>query len=421
MKVGNTRVKRVLAALAFLLIGLSLQGSSCSLTGHADPGVLLGRANNRSTPVWSKDGSQIVFAHVPSGVFVVDTRGSTMWSLPPGSPIGTVRAPGSLSPALSPDGSRVAYATVRRGDWSNNYYSDIVSSAIDGSRPRRLTNDNSMNMHPAWSPDGSRVAFVSDRSSQIPALHIYVMDSDGSKVRSLAPSIRSMGQPPVWSPDGSRIAFVAYRSERKGTAKYDRRYIVYTVRPDGMGLTELGDTASNVGWSPDGSRVAFIRIAGWPHGPYTNGLYTVGADGADPRMLLPFDHGLGFNWYDSMTWSPDGSEILYGRSGYFTLVAVDAAGAKATIVATFPLIWEDSLGAYIEGGDDVTPTPVTDYPPVRPRRDGTGGAAWSPDGSRIAFHVNREYSDAVLYTTARDGSDRRIVVKQGDERLIAED
>ena len=51
---------------------------------------------------------------------------------------------------------------------------------------------------------------------------------------------------------------------------------------------------------------------------------------------------------------------------------------------------------------------------------GVGGAAWSPDGSRIAFHVTSNNPNVVLHTMARDGSDKRVLVRGSYERLVAE-
>ena len=50
----------------------------------------------------------------------------------------------------------------------------------------------------------------------------------------------------------------------------------------------------------------------------------------------------------------------------------------------------------------------------------TGGAAWSSDGLRIAFYVNSKETDEVLFTTARDGSDKRVLVRGDSSRLVAE-
>ena len=99
--------------------------------------------------------------------------------------------------------------------------------------------------------------------------------------------------------------------------------------------------------------------------------------------------------YDNLAWSPDGSEIIYGfsdaRSGRLIPVfVVGVDGSEPRVLAG-----RGSMGA-------------------------GGGAAWSPDGSRIAFHGVSNNSDVVLHTTARDGSGERVLVRGSYERLVAE-
>ena len=163
-----------------------------------------------------RTASHIIFSHPPSGVFVVQADGSRMWSLPPNSPVGTLKSPGNFSPALSPDGSRVAYAMVVTRDDT----SAIVTSALDGSDLHRLTSNKAVDAYPAWSPDGTQILFYSDRAGSPgnPALSLFIMDSDGSNLRELsAESSRPISKyPPVWSPDGQRIAFVVGDLRREG-------------------------------------------------------------------------------------------------------------------------------------------------------------------------------------------------------------
>ena len=168
---------KVLKTAALGMLGLVLMASSvgeCDAQAGYELAVL---AQKHSAPVWSKDGSHIIFSHPPSGVFVVQADGSRMWSLPPNSPVGTLKSPGNFSPALSPDGSRVAYAMVVTRDDT----SAIVTSALDGSDLRKLTSNKAVDAYPAWSPDGTQIAFYSNRETGAAhGLHLYIMDSDGS-------------------------------------------------------------------------------------------------------------------------------------------------------------------------------------------------------------------------------------------------
>ncbi len=420
-------------SLVFVLIGLSLMGNEATCGG--DEIELINMAEFQVAPVWSKDGSQLIISHPPSGLFAVDFDGSNVRAIPSASSVGNVSSPGSFAAALSPDGSRLAYAMDMKGDDT----SDIVTSAIDGSDLRRLTNDGCYSIYPVWSPDGSRIAFVSDRAGTVQGFHLYVMDADGSNVRSVAPSLESWGLPPAWSPDGSRIASIA---DRRGEEDLGRGTVLFSVRPDGSGLTELGNTASYPAWSPDGDRIAFIRrveTGGQTYG----GLWTVEGDGSNPRELQSFSFSSPdeIPFYSTLSWSPDGSQILYGTDGFFMLLSVDRDYDRAAPVAYFPRsMFKSGSGETISPIDvrDVAPTTVPQTTPTTvPQTTPTtvsyhfpsaptgraAGAAWSPDGSRIAFFrstASLEKDVVVLYTTSSDGSDKRVLLMGDDPRIAIE-
>ncbi len=85
---------------------------------------------------------------------------------------------GDTAPAVSPDGSKIAFMSSGRGatDW------EIWVMNADGSNPQRLTNSRSNEGLPAWSPDGNSIAYVSDQGG---LWAIWVMNADGSNQRKL--------------------------------------------------------------------------------------------------------------------------------------------------------------------------------------------------------------------------------------------
>lgn len=391
-------LKRVLEVLTICVTGLASIGSSCGADLDA-PVELLYEAELRLAPQWSADGSKIVFSRPPIGVFVVESDGTRMWPLPPDAPVvDPTLSVGNFSPAMSPDGSRVAYAAAVASKSS-----DIVTSALDGSGLRKLTGRGSTDAHPVWSPDGSQILFYSDRSvsSDHPTSGLYIVNSDGPNLRDLEVPVTAYPEYlPQWSSTGDRISFVAIQVDRVGSGEDLRdvwRYIAYTVRPDGSELTELGDAVSAPAWSPDGTRIALVRAFGGEDDE-RRALYTMSPDGSDQRELLSIDWAYDVR-YDTLAWSPDGTEILYGSSSYRSdpsIVVVAVANSETRIVGEFP-------------------------------RSRHKAAAWSPDGSRIAIYVNYgdaigvdpEEANVVLLTVARDGSDRRILVRGNEDRLVA--
>ena len=81
---------------------------------------------------------------------------------------------------------------------------------MDGSGVIRLTDNDASDVTPAWSPDGRRIAFASERDGN---LEIYVMNADGSGVTRLTYN-GANDLFPDWSPDGRRIAFHSNRDGR---------------------------------------------------------------------------------------------------------------------------------------------------------------------------------------------------------------
>ena len=108
---------------------------------------------------------------------------------------------------------------------------------------RRLNND-AYDGNPTWSPDGQKIAFQSNRAGDS---DIYVMDADGSNLRSLAYTYNYEGYP-AWSPDGTQIAFVSNR----GSDDWADRYI-YVMDADGSNPRRLTNNSDYD--SPDGQKI----------------------------------------------------------------------------------------------------------------------------------------------------------------------
>jgi dipeptidyl aminopeptidase/acylaminoacyl peptidase len=106
------------------------------------------------------------------------------------------------SPAMSPDGSRVAFVVSRPALGGDRLASSLWVVAASGGEPHRLTRADERVSGPAFSPDGKRVAFVSDRGGGEP--QAWVIDLAGGEALQ-ASALPTGADAVLWTPDGKAL------------------------------------------------------------------------------------------------------------------------------------------------------------------------------------------------------------------------
>ncbi|MGZ6962489.1 MAG: TolB family protein, partial [Ilumatobacteraceae bacterium] len=104
-------------------------------------------------------------------------------------------------PAVSPDGSMVAFVVGRVDIAKNKTYSQVWLAATDGSTPPRAITAGEFDGDPAWSPDGRALAFASRRSAKSDESTLHVMPvAEPGETRTLA-TMKGGVEGITWSPD----------------------------------------------------------------------------------------------------------------------------------------------------------------------------------------------------------------------------
>jgi N-acyl-D-aspartate/D-glutamate deacylase/dipeptidyl aminopeptidase/acylaminoacyl peptidase len=211
------------------------------------------------------------------------------------------------SPVVSPVGNRIVF----------NRDGQIWTVEIaEGSEPHPYFAARGNNISPAWSPDGSKLAFNSSRNDHG---FIGIYDPEKNSIKYIAPSI-DRDSHPRWSPDGKRIAFI--RRPTRGSLPRQ----IFRELPDPWAIlvadlntgkvTEVwksGDKMTDsmpsiadqnvLHWAADDRLVFSSEMDGWLH------LYSIPAQGGKPVLLTP-----GNCEYEQMTFTQDRREIIYSSN-----------------------------------------------------------------------------------------------------------
>ncbi|HUP01327.1 MAG TPA: DPP IV N-terminal domain-containing protein [Gemmatimonadota bacterium] len=270
----------------------------------------------------------------------------------------------NVGPALSPDGSKVAFVSDR--DFFNDLYiadatdGGDVDKVVKGERSASFESLRFLRVGMSFSPDGRFLAF-SSRVGERDAL--YIMRVEDEKIVDSHRFEELEGiETPSWSPTGQELVFTG---QSGGTSD------LYVVGRDGSGLRRLNEdryAQRDPVWSPDGTRIAFTTDFGpgtdfdlLAYGQYQIGVYELGSGRV---TFLPDQQGKNIN----PQWGPDGKTLAF---------LSDRTGISNIFLYDFEKDETYQLTDLLTGVSGII--------------ESSPALAWSRDGSRIVFSA---FSDA---------------------------
>jgi Tol biopolymer transport system component len=224
-----------------------------------------------------------------------------------------------VSPAWSPDRSRVAFVSDRTG------VSHVFVAAADGSNPRDLTPGSAVCGAPTWSPDGAWLACVQWEPAGAEA-NIRLIRADGSEARALTSGAGINGGP-VWTKDG--LIYFTTNRERGGMS-FDL-YVMDETGADPRKVAAIPGLMGRPALSPNGRQLVYAALVG----PETPGLFVMDTRGQQSAMG---GRAIGPTNSAEPAWAPDGRTLLFTswKDGNAEVYSMDASGGSVKRLTTSP-------------------------------------------------------------------------------------
>lgn len=229
------------------------------------------------SPRLSPDGTRLAFTSFGKGGMEL-----RMFSLDLNRPIYFISFGGTnLSPAWASDGTRLAFSSSMHGN------PNIYVSAADGSGSHRVTEGAGPDVSPVWNPKtNAQIAYVSGKTGEP---QIYIMDADGTNVQAMTDTGYAVS--PSWSPNGQFLTFAWRRTYGPGAPGNQDIYIMDVASKQWVQLTHDSGVNDFPSWSPDGRHIVYESKQGGK-----TEIWSMLADGSKPQMLTSSGNNQQPNW-----------------------------------------------------------------------------------------------------------------------------
>lgn len=323
----------------------------------------------------------------------------------------------ALTPALAPDGWRVAFALRPSGRDDH----DIYVQRVGASKPSRISAGPADDFSPSFSFDGKQVAFYR-RSGDGVALYLGTVD--GGPVQRLSGLSIGPPGPPAnpgamgriesisWSPGGSYLAYVDRASPSKPYSVF--RISLRNRLQEQMTWPSGSESDGVPAFSPDGNWLAFVRNDG-----ASESVLVLPLAGGEARRLTS-----GAALISGLSWARNGQSVVFSsnRAGESHLWTVPISGAAPQPLTQVPdLAIYPSLAVRADGLaflrlrrrseirvlslDDPSQQTRVDLSQVPAQIDNT---RFSPDETRLAFSAEDSMHREIWISRADGSNPQRL-------------
>lgn len=352
----------------------------------------------------SPDGKTIVF-DLLGDIYTMPITGGKATNISSG-------LPWEIQPRFSPDGSRIAYISDRKGG------DNIWTMNIDGSERRAITAEKFRLLNnPTWSADGRFIAarkhYTTSRSAGTGEIWLYhILGGDGVQLvkRSSEAFQKELGEP-IFSPDGKHIYYSKnVTSGDRFIYAQDSNTDLFNILRYSMESGKVDTVVSGEGGSvrpapsPDGSKIAFVRRERTKSHLYVKDLNS----GKEKKVFSGLDQDMQETWgvtgiYPNMDWTPNSESIIFWAKG--GIHKLDVASGTATPI---PFTIKDTRDVIDPPRPEVAVAPDK-FETKMPRF-----ATYAPDGSKAVFA-----SLGRLWVKGADGSNaKRLTTDKSDRREL---